>query len=247
MHSASAATATLLSLAFAAATFERWIDRRARHHLAWTAALCAFAGGAAALWLGASVGWDGPTFRAFYLLGAIVNVPLLALGTVYLIGNRSTADRIAAATALVLAFAVGVVVTTPLEGSIDPAELPRGADVFGVLPRVMAAVFSSLGALVVFGGSLLSILSPTRRRRGGRRLVAANVSIAAGTIALSAGGLFNSVVDEMDAFALSLVIGIALLFGGFLLTSPRVVTEVEPDTETVDNVLDLTARAERPA
>ncbi len=50
------------------------------------------------------------------------------------------------------------------------------------------------------------------------RLAAANLLIAAGTLVLSAGGLLNSVVDEMNAFAISLVVGIAVIFAGFLLT-----------------------------
>src|SRR4029450_9982694 len=85
---ALAATATLLAGAFAAATFERWLERRRRHELAWSVALTFFAAGALSLWAGAALGWDGPTFRLFYLFGAIVNVPTLALGTVYLLAGR---------------------------------------------------------------------------------------------------------------------------------------------------------------
>ena len=40
-----------------------------------------------------------------------------------------------------------------------------------------------------------------------------------GTLVLSAGGLLNSVVDEMDGFAISLVVGISIIFVGFLLTN----------------------------
>jgi hypothetical protein len=62
-----------------------------------------------------------------------------------------------------------------------------------------------------------------------RRMAVANALIAVGTVVLSAGGLFNSVVDEMDAFALSLVIGISIIFGGFLLTSTRSSTKPTGD------------------
>ena len=44
-------------------------------------------------------------------------------------------------------------------------------------------------------------------------------TIAVGTVVLSASGLLNSVLDEMDAFAATLVVGIALLFTGFLVTT----------------------------
>jgi hypothetical protein len=50
-------------------------------------------------------------------------------------------------------------------------------------------------------------------------LALANLFIAVGTLVLSAGGLLNSVVDEMDGFAISLVAGISVIFVGFLLTN----------------------------
>ena len=39
----------------------------------------------AALATGVSTGWDNGTFRVFYLLGGVLSVPWLALGTVYLL------------------------------------------------------------------------------------------------------------------------------------------------------------------
>jgi hypothetical protein len=41
--------------------------------------------------------------------------------------------------------------------------------------------------------------------------------------------VLNSVVDEMDAFALSLVVGISIIFAGFLLTSTRSSSVPTPD------------------
>lgn len=36
---------------------------------------------------------------------------------------------------------------------------------------------------------------------------------------LGAGGLFNSVLDAMEAFAVTLLVGITLLFAGFLVAT----------------------------
>jgi hypothetical protein len=223
---ALAAAATLLAGAFAAATFERWLERRRRHELAWSVALAFFAAGALSLWAGATLGWDRPTFRLFYLFGAIVNVPVLALGTVYLLAGRKVGDGAAAGVALISAFAAGVLTVAPFTGPIDPDHLPQGSDVFGPLPRVLAAVCSSAGALVVFGGAAWSAYRALRRRAGprgadARRLALANIVIAGGAATLSASGLLNSVADEMAAFAITLTAGITLLFAGFLIaTSP---------------------------
>jgi hypothetical protein len=169
---ALAAAATLLAGAFAAATFERWLERRRRHELAWSVALAFFAAGALSLWAGAALGWDAPTFRLFYLFGAIVNVPALALGTVYLLAGRRAGDVAAAGVAVLSAFAAGVLAVAPLTGPIDPDHLPQGSDVFGPLPRVLAAVCSSVGALVVFGGAAWSAYRALRGRSGLRAAAA---------------------------------------------------------------------------
>ena len=161
----------------------------------------------------------------FYVLGAIVNVPFLALGTIYLLAGRRAGDRAAAAIALASAFATGVVIAAPMHGHIRPHELPRGSDVFDALPRVLAAVASAGGALVVFGGAAWSAW---RFRRG--HMVWANALIAVGTLVLSAGGILNSVFDAMTGFAVTLVAGIAVIYAGFLVAiatpasapSPRV-------------------------
>src|SRR5205823_13785584 len=108
-----------------------------------------------------------------------------------------------------------------------PARARRqGKDVFGVLPRVLAAVGSGLGALVVFAGAVYSAI---RFRRG--RMVGANVLIALGTALLGAGGLLNSVLGEMTGFAVTLVVGIAVLFAGFLVASSRPRPVLSPPAE----------------
>ena len=128
---------------------------------------------------------------------------------------------------LLAAFCTGLVVSAPLVSFIDPDVLPQGKEVFGAGPRIAAAVASGVGAMVIFGGALWSAWRLLRgRRRAGApstvpagRLALANLFIAAGTLVLSAGGLLNSVVDEMDGFAISLVVGISIIFVGFLLTN----------------------------
>lgn len=227
-HAALAAASTLLATAFACCTTERWLARRRPHEAAWSLALVLFAAGAAAMWVGASVGWAAWNFKAFYYLGAIANVPVLALGTVWLLGRRRTAQIATVAVGGLLAFAAGLVTQAPLSGRIDPERLPQGSDVLGAGPRILAALCSGLGASVVLAGALLSAwrLLQARRSSGAAtgeasptRLAAANLVIAAGTLVLGAGGALNSVADEMDAFSLSLLAGAALLFAGFAIAA----------------------------
>ena len=210
---AAAAATTLISVAFALSTLERWLDRRRPHELAWTIALTMFAGASAAQWWGASAGWGGLAFRAFYLLGPIVSVPELALGTVLLLAPARVGRVTRTAVHAWALVATGVLLAAPLTAAIDPERLPQGSDVFGPLPRVLAAVGSGVGATVLVIGAVWSAVR--------RRHPVPNTLIAAGTVVLSLGGLFNSVADEMTSFALAHALGVTLVFAGFLLTNRR--------------------------
>jgi hypothetical protein len=214
LRTAVAVAAGLVALAFSMSTFERWLERHRRHELAWSVALAMFVVAAAALAAGAAAGWNGVTFRVFYLFGAILDVPFLALGTVYLLAGPRRGDRWAAIVALGGAFAAGVVVTAPFTHAIPAHRLVQGSAVFGVLPRVLAGLASAGGAAVILAGALWSAL-----RSKERRLVLSNALIAVGTLILGASGLFNSVLDAMTAFAVSLLAGIVVLFAGFLVGS----------------------------
>ena len=163
-NAALAAAATLIALAFAASTFERWLDRRRPHDLAWSVSLLFFFAASAALWLGVAKGWDGATFRVFFLFGAIVNVPWLAIGSVYLLAGPRHGRRWAIATAALSCFAAGVMVVAPTKGPVPVDGLPKGSAVFGVLPRVLAAVASGAGALVVVVGAVWSAVLLARGR-----------------------------------------------------------------------------------
>ena len=81
------AVATLVSTAFCLSTLERFRANGRPHELAWTIAMAMFALASLAYFAAAALGWGGIEFRTFYLFGAILNVPYLALGTVYLLGG----------------------------------------------------------------------------------------------------------------------------------------------------------------
>jgi hypothetical protein len=223
------AAATLVAIAFALCTLDRWLRRRRPHELAWTISLLMFAIASGSLWLASGLGWDAPTFRVFFLFGAILNVPWLALGTVYLLGGERWGRPSAIGLALVSMYAAGVMTVAPLLAPVPEDGLPKGSDLFGPLPRVLAAVGSGVGAVVVVGGA---VLSAWRLRRGRWRSAAAsgpvvapgrlalgNLVIALGTLVLSASGTLAARVGELEAFELTLLIGVSLLFVGFLVAT----------------------------
>jgi len=218
LETAVAVAASLVALAFALSTLERWLAARRRHELAWTVALAMFAAAAGALAAGAEAGWSGAAFRAFYLFGAVIDVPILALGTVYLLWSAQVGDRAAAAVSLFAAFAAGVLVTAPFRAALPANELAQGSRVFDPLPRILAATGSAGGALVIFLGAGWSAWR-VARTGAPRRLFWSNSTIAAGTLVLSASGTLNSVFGAMTAFAVTLLIGITVIFAGFLIAA----------------------------
>ena len=214
MQRALAVAATLVSLAFAMSTFERWLRGHRRHELAWSVALGLFCIASGCLAAGAGLGWNSLSFRLFFFFGAIANVPVLALGTIYLLGGEPRGNQAAAAIALFCAFGAGVMAVAPLTGPIPHRELAQASTVFGQLPRVLAGVGSGGGALVVVGGAILSAV-----RRPNRRMIVANVLIALGTGITGASGVLNSALGAMEAFSITLVLGISVLFVGFLVAT----------------------------
>src|SRR6516162_8814645 len=103
--------ATAIATVFAQATGVRWSQTKAPQQGAWTFALALFALASATLAMGVSTGWDDGTFRVFYLLGAVLNVPWLALGTVYLLGGHKLGRRVRTGLLVFTGFAAGVVLT----------------------------------------------------------------------------------------------------------------------------------------
>jgi len=230
LETSVAVAAAMVGVAFGLSTWERWLARRRQHELAWTLALAMFAVAAAALAVGAQAGWSGPVCRAFYLFGAIADVPVLAVGTVYLLAGRRAGDISTRAVTAFCAFAAGVIVTAPFRAALPANELVQGSKVFGPLPRVLAAVGSAGAAAVIFGGA---VWSGWRVRRNGepRRLLWSNGLIALGTLVLGASGTLNSVFGAMTAFAVTLLAGIVVIFAGFLIASmgsPVAISVIEP-------------------
>lgn len=233
LRTALAVASALVALAFGLSTFERYLLRRSRQYAAWTAALGLFVLGALALAWGSELGWSSMSFRLFYAAGAVANVPLLAAGQVYLLARKRTADVVFALTAVVVSVAFGVVLADPFTAKLPVDRLPKGDEVFRLGPRIMAAVGSGGGATVLVIGTVIGIIriarSPTAVPGAGRRTIGLAL-LSVGTFVLSASGLFNSVLGEMSAFAVTLMIGIAILFAGFLLSTgnPRTNASFQP-------------------
>lgn len=232
LDGALSAAATLIAGAFCISTTDRWLRRRRAHDAAWSISLALFALGSGALWWAEARGWSTASFRVFYFAGAIANVPWLASGTVHLLVGDPIARRVRNALVFFTGLAAGVMLVAPTSAPIVPDELPKGSEVFGAGPRALAAVGSGVAALVIIVGALWSIGrvwrgripalgAASRQVADARRLVAANSLIAVGTLVLSASGSLAGRLGEDRAFAVTLLVGVCVLFAGFLVTSTR--------------------------
>jgi hypothetical protein len=230
---AMAATATVVALAFTLALAERWLARRRAHERAWTVSMAMFTVASGALLWGVGVGWSPLAFRCFYLFGAILNVPWLALGTVELLAGPRCGRPLRRGLALGSAFALGVMLEAPLRAPVPASGLPTGKELFGPAPRLLAGVASGVAALVVIGGALWSAWRLWRGRARSTvaladaarpavapgRLALGNVVIAVGTLILGASGTLNGRLGASTAFAVTLAIGVVVLFAGFVVAT----------------------------
>ena len=231
INSALAGASTLIACAFALSTFDRWLRRRQPHELAWTVAMALFAVGSGALWWAESSGWNVMAFRIFFLAGAVLNVAWLALGTVYLLVGLRAGNIARAWLVLLSGFATGVVLIAPTKSQVVSTEFPAGREIFGVAPRILAAVGSGVPAMFIICGALWSAWrvvrkqnpvpskSITRTVASPKRLAGGNVLIAVGTLVLSASGTLAGRLGQDRAFAITLLCGVSILFSGFLVAS----------------------------
>lgn len=230
LNAGLAGGAAIVALAFALSTLDRWLRRRQGHELAWSVAMGLFAVGSLALWWAESTSWGPVTYRTFFLVGAVLNVAWLALGTVFLLLGPDLGRRVRAWLVAASAFSAGVILVAPTKITVTGHELPRGRDVFGPLPRLLAVIGSGLPALVIIAGALWSTWRLLRRRTPGAtgvtrrvlspgRLAGGNLLVAAGTLVLSASGSLAGRLGEDRAFSVTLLVGVTILFSGFLVAS----------------------------
>jgi hypothetical protein len=203
---------TFVSSAFAVAVVLRYMRRRRPSHLAWAIGLLLFAVAAFNGFLARSGGATETEYRLFYLFGAIANVAWLALGTVFIVAPRYGRAAFGFVLALT-ALAAYAVFSTPVDLAVA-VDTGRGFP-DGSLPRILAAIGSGLGSLVLIGGALWSAWVFLRRRDQGRRALA-NVVIAAGVFIAAAGGTV-AFTGASGILELTNLIGVSVMFVGFLL------------------------------
>lgn len=187
------------------------------HVAAYAAGIAMFAVATWAFVYGATVGWTGPAYRTFFLFGAILNIPTLALGSMFLVVGRRSGHAMAIAVGAIAAISITLTTTVPFENPLPPGGVP--SDIFppiseGFGPRLLAAIAGGTGATILI---VLSLVSVFRFWTTNRRIVAGNALILAGTLVASFQGTVLA-LGETGAFALKLTVTALLLWLGYRVT-----------------------------
>ena len=214
------ALAALVAAVFAVQLARQYAGRRRSHALAWALALGLFALASAMVSVGVTVGWSPTVFGAYWIAGALLNVPLLAVGQLMLLDPRRTVLYWTLA-GLFAVWAVAFTLlahfdTAVLQAASNAHLIPRGAEVFAVAGSpdqhaaayTLARPFSYTFAIVVIG----SIWSAVRLRRWAVLLIALGVTVAAAASAFIR-------VGQGELFSVFLAAGVAVMYAGFVAAS----------------------------
>lgn len=214
--------ATVIAWEFALALTRRWRASRRPYLRSWALSLLFFAAGAAFLWYGEAFGWSSPVFRGFYICGALLSVPWLAMGELELLAPpRVTRVLLFFLVVFSLDAAIVVGASSFVSGKVVSGfAVPAGKDYFGALPRLLVVVSNAVGTLVVVGGTLWSGL---RSRGGGaaaRARFRGTLVITLGVLVAAAGGALTF-LSKVNSQAATLAAGVAVMYAGFVLASRR--------------------------
>ncbi|MFN2545111.1 MAG: hypothetical protein ABR600_11170 [Actinomycetota bacterium] len=189
---------------------------------AWAAALAMYATASVAMFLGVLSGWTTAEFRTYWLTGAILTVPYLALGEIYVLAKRTAGHVLFVALVFGTAFALTKIRTAAVHAAALRDQLPLGKDVFGsgTAAHRLPQLYSIPAYVVLVLGALWSAWrmrsAPELRRRA-----TGTLAIAAGATVVAIGSGIGAGFGVVWMFSVSLAAGIVLMMAGFVRASAR--------------------------
>jgi hypothetical protein len=210
------AASAAISAAFATLVMLRAVKGRKKHLFLWALGLYGFAAAATAQVIAdLNGGWPEGVYRAYYfLIGSLVAT--MGAGTVYLMNKPKAADLFLYAMIGLIGAQAAVCAITPIDtAKLAAAGTETGVGIASVPMRILTVILSIVGDATLIVGAILSWWKSKRIH---------NLVIVAGGTILGIGGGTAGVAstETFAAYALYIgnLVGIALLFAGFLLSRP---------------------------
>lgn len=201
---ASVASA-LIGVIFTFLVFQQWLARRKAYQLVWTIGLAMFSVAALMQFFSETYGWSVGIYKIYYFIAAPL-VAVLGVGSAFLLGRRYGLVFTLYTAVLAVAFA-WIVSTATVNVAAFNLPLPAGQG-FDESVRLWSPLFTVPGSLALIGIALYSFW---------RSRLVFNLWIAAGAVAAAASGSLAT-FGVTWALYLGELIGIALMFRGFLST-----------------------------
>ena len=235
MRVAAAFAAGLSATLFFADLVRRYRAAPRPHTAAYGAGIGFFALATWALFVGTFTGWTSASYRTFFLFGAIVNIPVLALGSMFLVVGRRAGHVMLLVLFPFFAISIPMTIAQPFDAGSLPADgVPGGRELWSEMfgPRLWAAIGGGMGATIII---VLALVSVVRFWRKNRRLVLGNVIVVAGTLAASTGGTVLALGVDWG-FSASLLVAVTLIWTGYRVAvsardAPVVSAEEEPSAQ----------------
>lgn len=209
-----------MAFVFSLLLMRQFLGRRRPYQLVWAVSLLMYALASLCAVIGVLHHWTPFVFGVYWALGAVLNVPFLAAGELQLLARDRTVDLVVT---VVLVFLAAYVVAVLRHANVDASalseRLPSGKHVFG--DGTPAHRLPQLISIPSFTILLLGALWSAWKMRGrpelrdrflGTLLIAVGASVVAGGAGFAALG-------NLPGFCITLVVGIALMFAGFLRAS----------------------------
>lgn len=214
--------AAVVSAAFGIHLIVRFGRRGQLFEGLWGVAMLMYAVASGALVLGILGEWSTAEFRAYWLFGAVLNVPYLAVGEVYLLlKQRWIAHVLLVLVLAATAWAASQVRTAPLDTSVLREEFFSGREVLGEGSRslILARVYSFSGYGVLVLGALWSAFQ-MRGRPELRNRFYGTLLVVLGATVVAVGAAFAAAAN-FAGFSMTLAVGVAVMYWGFLNATRR--------------------------
>lgn len=204
----------IVSLICGLTVLDQYFARRKPFQLVWAIGLLMYAvASGSEFWMESHELVDSElAYRLWYLVGAVFVAAWLGMGTLYLLLKRRAAHIIMGLLLLVSVYAIYAVIVADVD--LSGMTVVSG-DAMPTALRAITPVLNIFGTLALVGGAGYSAWIFWRKRILPHRVVS-NVLIAVGAILPAVGGRMLKTGGSIDAFYLLEMLGIIIIFIGFL-------------------------------